>query len=60
MTPKRVKFAPSFQIVNRLTMITMPKFSNTPHSFHTELKKRISAYFEELGKSTTGNYKLAP
>ncbi len=58
MTSKRGKFAPSFNRLNRLTMITMPKFSNTPHSFHSELKKRITAYFEDLGKSTTGNYKL--
>jgi linoleoyl-CoA desaturase len=36
----------------------IPKFSNVPHSFHTELKNRISAYFQEIGKSTTGNYKL--
>ncbi|HEX6193929.1 MAG TPA: acyl-CoA desaturase [Chitinophagaceae bacterium] len=36
----------------------IPKFTNVPHSFHGELKKRISAYFEEVGKSTTGNYSL--
>lgn len=36
----------------------MPKFSNVPHSFHTELKKRISDYFEQVGKSMTGNYNL--
>ena len=35
-----------------------PKFATVSHSFHTELKKRIGNYFEELGKSTTGNYKL--
>ena len=35
-----------------------PKFTNVPHSFHAELKKRISDYFEEVGKSTTGNYNL--
>ena len=35
-----------------------PKFSNVPHSFHSELKKRISTYFEEVGASTTGNYNL--
>lgn len=34
------------------------KFSNTPNSFHSELKRRISDYFEEVGKSTSGNYKL--
>lgn len=38
--------------------MTIPKFSNVPHSFHTELKKRISDYFEQVGKSTTGNYSL--
>lgn len=38
--------------------MSVPKFSSVPHSFHTELKKRISAYFEEVGKSTTGNYSL--
>ncbi len=38
--------------------MNIPKFSNVPHSFHTELKKRISAYFEEKGKSTTGNISL--
>ncbi|MGE5108105.1 MAG: fatty acid desaturase family protein, partial [Sphingobacteriales bacterium] len=34
------------------------KFSNVPHSFHSELKKRITDYFKEVGTSTTGNYKL--
>ena len=38
--------------------MSAPKFSNTSHSFHTELKKRISDYFKEVGKSTTGNYSL--
>src|SRR5258708_25404459 len=38
--------------------MTTPKFANSPHSFHTELKKRITSYFEEVGKSTTGNYSL--
>jgi linoleoyl-CoA desaturase len=38
--------------------MAVPKFSNVPHSFHTELKKRISDYFEEVGKATTGDYKL--
>jgi linoleoyl-CoA desaturase len=38
--------------------MSIPKFSNVPHSFHTELKNRISTYFEEVGKSTTGNYAL--
>jgi linoleoyl-CoA desaturase len=38
--------------------MTIPKFSNVPHSFHTELKKRISDYFEGVGKSTTGDYNI--
>ncbi|HTQ27336.1 MAG TPA: acyl-CoA desaturase [Puia sp.] len=36
----------------------IPKFSNVPHSFYTELKKRTSAYFEEVGTASTGNYAL--
>jgi len=36
----------------------MPKFTNAPQSFHAELKKRISAYFDSTGKRRTGNYKL--
>jgi linoleoyl-CoA desaturase len=39
-------------------MMTIPKFSNVPQSFHAELKKRISDYFKQVGKSTTGNYSL--
>jgi linoleoyl-CoA desaturase len=39
-------------------MAATPKFSNVPHSFHAELKRRISAYFEEVGRSTTGDYNL--
>jgi linoleoyl-CoA desaturase len=39
-------------------MIAIPKFSNSPQSFHAELKKRISEYFEQVGKTTTGNYQL--
>ncbi len=35
--------------------MSVPKFSNVPHSFHTELKGRITAYFETVGKSTTGD-----
>lgn len=38
--------------------MAVPKFSNVPHSFHTELKKRINNYFEEKGKATTGNLAL--
>ncbi|MEO8711203.1 MAG: acyl-CoA desaturase [Parafilimonas sp.] len=39
-------------------MNATPKFAQLKPSFHTELKKRISNYFETTGKSTTGNYKL--
>jgi linoleoyl-CoA desaturase len=38
--------------------MSVPKFSNAPYSFHTELKKRINNYFEEAGKATTGNFQL--
>lgn len=38
--------------------MSVPKFANVPHSFHAELKKRISSYFEEVGKSTTGDYPI--
>src|SRR5580704_9989426 len=38
--------------------MAIPKFANVPQSFHTELKGRISAYFEEVGKSTTGDFKI--
>ncbi len=38
--------------------MSVPKFSNVPHSFHSELKRRISEYFEEVGQSTYGNYQL--
>src|SRR5580765_1241159 len=36
----------------------IPKFSSLPHSFHSELKQRINDYFENVGKSTTGNWSL--
>lgn len=39
-------------------MSAVPKFANVPHSFHSELKKRISNYFEEVGKSQTGDYPI--
>lgn len=39
-------------------MMTIPKFSTVSHSFHTELKKRIADYFNQGGKSTTGNFSL--
>ncbi|HTS43959.1 MAG TPA: acyl-CoA desaturase [Puia sp.] len=35
--------------------MVLPKFSNIPQSFHAELKRRINKYFEDAGKSTTGN-----
>lgn len=38
--------------------MSIPKFSSIPNSFHAELKKRVSEYFEEVGHSTTGNYNL--
>jgi linoleoyl-CoA desaturase len=38
--------------------MNIPKFSNIPHSFHSELKSRTAQYFKEVGCATTGNYKL--
>lgn len=38
--------------------MSTPKFANVPHSFHAELKKRISNYFEEVGKSQTGDFPI--
>jgi linoleoyl-CoA desaturase len=38
--------------------MSVPKFSSVPYPFHTELKKRIKDYFENVGKATTGDYKL--
>ena len=38
--------------------MSIPKFTNVSQSFHSELKKRISDYFREVGKSSTGNYSL--
>ena len=38
--------------------MAVPKFSQVPQSFHSELKQRIAQYFEEVGTSTYGNYKL--
>jgi linoleoyl-CoA desaturase len=38
--------------------MTTPKFSNVQQSFHAELKKRISDYFNNTGKSSTGNFQL--
>ncbi len=38
--------------------MSIPKFSQAAQSFHGELKRRISEYFQQTGKSSTGNYKL--
>lgn len=38
--------------------MSIPKFSSVQQSFHSELKKRISAYFKEAGKPTTGDFSL--
>lgn len=38
--------------------MTAPKFSTVSQSFHSELKKRINAYFKETGKAVTGNSSL--
>ncbi|MDF2191806.1 acyl-CoA desaturase [Paraflavitalea sp. CAU 1676] len=38
--------------------MSTPKFANVPHSFHAELKKRIGNYFEEVGKSQTGDFPI--
>jgi len=38
--------------------MAIPKFSSVPHSFHGELKRRISEYFKEVGKAQTGNTSL--
>ena len=35
-----------------------PKFATVTRSFHTELKQRVNKYFNEAGKSFTGNAKL--
>ena len=35
-----------------------PKFSNATQTFHSELKKRISDYFIQAGKESTGNFSL--
>jgi linoleoyl-CoA desaturase len=38
--------------------MTIPKFSHATQSFHGELKRRISEYFKQAGKPSTGNFKL--
>jgi linoleoyl-CoA desaturase len=36
----------------------VPKFATSKASFHAELKRRANEYFENTGKSHTGNHKL--
>jgi len=38
--------------------MSSPKFPKIPLSFHSEIKKRISEYFKNKGKATTGNFNL--
>jgi linoleoyl-CoA desaturase len=38
--------------------MSSPKFPKLPASFHSELKSKISEYFKQKGRSTTGNFKL--
>lgn len=38
--------------------MSTPKFAVKAQSFHSELKKRVNAYFTEAGKTTTGNFSL--
>src|ERR1700741_4440336 len=38
--------------------MSSPKFPKISLSFHGELKRRISEYFKQAGKPTTGNFKL--
>jgi linoleoyl-CoA desaturase len=38
--------------------MSIPKFSSVTQSFHTELKNRISQYFDSIGKASTGNFSL--
>ena len=38
--------------------MSVPKFAQVQHSFHTELKTRINNYFEKTGKSQYGNFSL--
>src|SRR4029078_6741601 len=38
--------------------MSSPKFPKLPISFHSELKKKIGEYFNQKGRSTTGNFKL--
>lgn len=38
--------------------MSTPKFHQISNSFYTELKSRVSTYFEEVRQSPTGNYQL--
>lgn len=38
--------------------MSSPKFPKIPTSFHSEIKKRISEYFKNKHKATTGNFSL--
>ncbi|HLF45728.1 MAG TPA: acyl-CoA desaturase [Chitinophagaceae bacterium] len=38
--------------------MSSPKFPKLPLSFHGDLKKKIADYFQQKGKSTTGNFNL--
>jgi linoleoyl-CoA desaturase len=38
--------------------MSSPKFPKIPSTFHSEIKTRISEYFKNKGKATTGNFKL--
>ncbi|HMO63399.1 MAG TPA: acyl-CoA desaturase [Ferruginibacter sp.] len=38
--------------------MSTPKFLHSSSNFHTELKRRVNQYFEELQKPSTGNFKL--
>lgn len=38
--------------------MSTPKFAIRAQSFHAELKRRVNAYFEETGKTQTGNFRL--
>jgi linoleoyl-CoA desaturase len=38
--------------------MAIPKFATVSQSFHSELKRRINSYFQETGKSSTGNISL--
>ena len=46
------------QFLVKALIMQMPKFSNSPHTFHADLKKRINSYFDQTGKSMTGNFAL--